>query len=214
MKEILLVILIDLLAAVSVNGQIISGTVTDENQNALPYVNIGIVGLNRGTISSSDGKYHVDISEIDSEKILRFSHVGFETIDFKIHDLVVNEIIALNIVMKAKVILLQEVMVKAKTIEPIYIGSKKAGRMSWIWDKAINGFEIGTLFRNDKPIALEKFYFHIKRNYCDSIYYRLKIYDGQKEFPNKIIYTKDIKFISKLKKGWESIQGNCILNQL
>ena len=54
-------------------------------------------------------------------------------------------------------------------------------------------------------MAIEKFYFHTKRNYCDSIYYRLKVYDTHEEIPNKVINTKDIKFITKLKKGWESI---------
>ena len=204
-KNLSLIILISLFATVAVNGQTISGTVTDENQKLLPYVNIGIIGLNRGTISNSDGKYYVDISGIDSEKILRFSHVGFEHRDFKIHDLNECEDFTLNVVMKENIFQLKEVIIRTKKTEPIYIGSKRAGRNYWMYDEAINGFEIGTFFQNDKLITLNKFYFHVKRNYCDSIYYRLKIYDIKKDLPNKIINSKDIKFISKLKKGWESV---------
>jgi hypothetical protein len=204
-KNLSLIILVSILKTVIVNGQTISGTVTDENQKVLPYVNIGVIGLNRGTISNSDGKYYVDISGIDSEKILRFSHVGFEHLDFKIRDLNEREDFTLNVVMNENIFQLQEVIIRTKKSEPIYIGSKRAGRNYWMYDEAINGFEIGTVFQNDKLITLDKFYFHVKRNYCDSIYYRLKIYDIKKDLPNKIINSKDIKFISKLKKGWESV---------
>lgn len=202
-KTLLFVILI--IVPIFINAQSVSGKITDENHNPLPYVNIGIVGLNKGTISSSNGMYKIDISGVDNEKIVRFSYVGFISIDIKVGELkaIKNEI--LNLTMKEKNIQLQEVVVNPTNERPIYLGSKKAGKMAWIWSEAINGAEIGTLFRNDKSIFLEKFYFHIRKNYCDSILYRIKIYSGENEYPQEIINTKDIKFISKTKKGWDSV---------
>lgn len=204
MKRKLFLILV-LLGQLTSNAQNISGRLIDENHNPLPYVNIGVVGLNRGTISSANGTYHIDISGIDNERILRFSSVGFESIEFKVGELKTKQTEVLNITFKEKIFNIQEVVVKPNNDKPIYIGGKKAGKMAWIWSEAINGAEIGTLFKNAKPIFLDKFYFHVRKNYCDSILYRIRIYDGENEYPSKIINTKDIRFVSKTKKGWDSV---------
>lgn len=205
MKEKLLTILLLILVQVSVNSQIISGKIMDENKNVLPYGNIGIVGLNKGTISSDKGLYSIDISNINKEKTLRFSFVGFRSVDFRIGDLISDKVSILNITMDKETFQLDEIVIKSNNEEPIYIGAKKRGRMSWVWSESTKGAEIGALFKIKKSTLLKKIYFHVKKNYCDSINYRLRIYDGTEEFPVKIINTKDIRFISKIKKGWESI---------
>jgi hypothetical protein len=202
-KKILFLVL--LLGQISVNAQNISGKLTDENKNPLAYVNIGVVGLNKGTISSSNGIYTIDITGIDNENIVRFSMVGYESIDYKVGDLRAKQKEILNITMKEKIIQLQEVVIKPSNEKPIYLGSKRAGNMAWVWSEAISGAEIGTLFRNNKSILLTKLYFHISKNYCDSILYRVRIYSNKNEYPQKIINEKDIRFVSKKKKGWESV---------
>lgn len=204
MRRIFLFILI-LLVQISASGQIISGKLTDKNQKSLPYVNIGVVGLNKGTISSFNGMYRINISGVDNDKILRFSSVGFESVEFKIGELKSKQIESLNVTLKKRIFEIEEVVVKPDNEKPLFIGSKKAGKMAWVWSEAINGAEIGTLFRNDKTIFLDKFHFHIRKNYCDSILYRIKIYDAENEYPTEIINTKDIKFVSKTKKGWDTI---------
>lgn len=205
MKEKILTVLLLLLLHFSVKSQIISGKVMDENKNALPYTNIGIVGLDKGTISSNKGLFSIDISNINKGKILRFSFVGFKSVDFTIGDLISDKVSRLNIIMNKETFQLDEIIIKSNNEEPIYIGAKKRGRMSWIWSESTKGAEIGTLFKINKPTLLKKIYFYINKSYCDSIHYRLRIYDGTEEFPVKIINTKDIRFISKTKKGWESI---------
>lgn len=202
MNKLLLLVSI-LFVQIVVEGQTISGKLTDENQNCVPYVNIGIVGLNRGTISAGNGRYSIDISGIENNKILRFSCVGFEPVEFNISELRSKE--TLDMTLKKNTVKLQEVVVLPGDLDPVYIGSEKRGRMAWIWSEARNGAEIGTLFRNDKAIVLDKFYFHIRKNYCDSILYRIRIYDGQNEYPDRIINTKDIRFISRLKRGWDMV---------
>ena len=204
MKEKILITIL-LLLQISVNGQIISGNITDENKKVLPYTNIGVIGLNKGTISSDKGLYSINISNIDKEKTLRFSYVGFKNVDFRIGDLISDKASILNITMKEETFQLDEIVIKPNNEKPVFIGAKKRGRKSWIWSEAIKGAEIGTLFKIDKPTLLKKVYFHVNKNYCDSIYYRLRIYDGTGEFPSKTINNEDIRFISKIKKGWESV---------
>ena len=204
MKEKILITIL-LLLQISVNGQIISGKITDENKKVLPYTNIGVIGLDKGTISSDKGLYSINISNIDKEKTLRFSYVGFKNVDFRIGDLISDKVSVLNITMKEETFQLDEIVIKQNNEKPVFIGAKKRGRMSWIWSEAIKGAEIGTLFKIDKPTLLKKVYFHVNKNYCDSIYYRLRIYDGTGGFPSKTINNDDIRFISKIKKGWESV---------
>jgi hypothetical protein len=81
MKKAILLVFI-LFGQITLNGQTISGRVSDENQNPLPYVNIGIIGLNRGTISCINGRYHIDVSNVDNEKLLRFSAIGYESVGY------------------------------------------------------------------------------------------------------------------------------------
>lgn len=204
MKKIILCFLL-LLEQVTVFGQIISGKVTDENQKPLPYVNIGIIGLDRGTISSTNGEFQIDISNLDNEQLLSFSIVGFESYEFKIGALNALTPKFLNVVLREMTYLLQQVVIKPDNEKPIYIGSQKAGRMAWVGSEAKNGAEIGTLFRNNRQIQLKKFDFHVRNNHCDSIYYRIKIYDGENEIPRELINTEEIRFLSKVKKGWDSV---------
>lgn len=205
MKNELLLFLILIFGQITAECQIISGQVVDESQNPLPYVNIGVIGYNRGTISTMDGKYKVDISGIDGSELLQFSSVGFKNVDFKIGDLINNDKNILNIVMKKKVYTLPEVVILPDNDKTYFIGSRRRGRFAWTYSDAINGAEIGTLFNNKDTIYLRNFYFHIRNTYCDSIHYRINIYNVKNEMPDTIINPKDIFFTSKKKRGWERI---------
>ncbi|WBL44058.1 carboxypeptidase-like regulatory domain-containing protein [Algoriphagus halophytocola] len=194
-----------LLLSLPAFGQKLYGEIKDENANPVPYVNIGIVDLDRGTISNQSGHYEIDISGLDDEEILRFSMIGFENTEFNIGKLKSQNSTSLNITLKEKPIELKEIEVKATKGTPLILGVKKPGNFSWIWSDANKGDEIGMLFRVKNPFYLDKFSFHIKRNSCDSIYYRVKIYDEENELPIKIINQEDIRFLSTLKKGWETV---------
>jgi hypothetical protein len=204
MKTLILVCLI-LIVQLAANGQTISGIITDENRKPLPYTNIGIVGLNRGTISSNNGIYKIDISGIETDKILRISSVGYESVDYKIGDLIAHQSTMLNVELKMKVFQLPEIVVNSKKVEPVFLGSKKKGKFEWQWSEAIQGAEIGTLLKTNYPVVLKRFNFFVKKNSCDSIYYRIRIYDGSNEFPTEFINSTDIRFMSRLKRGWESV---------
>lgn len=186
-------------------AQSVTGLILDEDKNPLPYVNIGIIGMNRGTISTLTGRYQLDISNIPNDNIIRFSSVGFENIDLKIGELKSQQKFTVNIELKKRVFNIDEIVVRPEHIEPMFLGSKKKGIYTCVWNEAKKGAEIGTLFYIDKPIFLDEFMFYIKVNNCDSIYYRLRIYDGKDKHPENILNKKDIWFISKVRKGWESI---------
>ncbi|WPR77902.1 carboxypeptidase-like regulatory domain-containing protein [Algoriphagus sp. NG3] len=186
-------------------AQVISGKIKDENNHILPYVNIGIINEDKGTISSKTGQFTIDITELDDEVIVRYSLIGFENMELTLKELKSLDKPELTIILKSIPIDLDQIDVSGSKGSPVRLGSQKAGKFSWIWSNAIKGDEIGMLFRVENPFYLDKFSFHIKRNTCDSIYYRIRIYDGKEELPVKTINQEDIRFMSKLKKGWETI---------
>src|SRR5690606_16680508 len=55
----------------------ISGTVTDQNGEALIGVNIQVKGTTKGTITDFDGRYSLD--DVDEQAILVFSYIGFQS---------------------------------------------------------------------------------------------------------------------------------------
>lgn len=201
----ILIIILSFIASYPLLAKGISGKVVNQHQEPIAYVNIGVVGLNKGTISSKKGMFTLNLKGLDQERTVRFSSVGYESVDFNVGELQSRQNNTLNVTLVEKKFELPEVTVIPMDKKPIYLGAKRAGKMAWVWSEAIQGAEIATLFRNDTSICLKKFQFHVRKNYCDSILYRIKIYDGEDEYPRDIINEKDIRFTSTTHKGWESV---------
>lgn len=83
----------------------VSGTVTDELGDPIPGVNILIKGTTRGTITDVEGKYSLDVPEIDNP-VLVFSFIGYESREIELG----SESI-INVVMQPSTASLEEVVV-------------------------------------------------------------------------------------------------------
>ncbi|WNB17069.1 SusC/RagA family TonB-linked outer membrane protein [Marivirga arenosa] len=84
MKHILTLITILFYSAIlSAQDRVISGKVTDENNEPLPGVNIMIVGTSTGTTTDLTGNYKLSV---DGEAQLRFSFIGYSPIFEKINN--------------------------------------------------------------------------------------------------------------------------------
>ena len=78
MKHILTLFLLVLYSFLSIaQDRTVSGTVTDENGEPLPGVNIMIVGTSSGTTTDFDGNYKLSVNE-NAE--LKYSFIGYKTI--------------------------------------------------------------------------------------------------------------------------------------
>lgn len=60
----------------------VTGTVVDESGAGLPGVSILLKGTTKGTTTDIDGKFGISVP--DENSVLRFSYLGFETIEQKI----------------------------------------------------------------------------------------------------------------------------------
>ncbi|MDR1672128.1 MAG: SusC/RagA family TonB-linked outer membrane protein, partial [Bacteroidales bacterium] len=71
-------------AAVAAQTLTITGTVTDNNGETLPGVNIRIQGTSTGVVSTVDGTYSILVS--DAQSVLEFSFVGYSTVTAVVGD--------------------------------------------------------------------------------------------------------------------------------
>ncbi|MGM0580402.1 MAG: SusC/RagA family TonB-linked outer membrane protein [Bacteroidota bacterium] len=83
MKHILTLFLLLLYSFISIAQEVtVSGTVTDENDEPLPGVNIMIKNTSSGTTTDLDGNYKLSV---DQEAVLRYSFIGYVSEEEKVN---------------------------------------------------------------------------------------------------------------------------------
>jgi len=68
-----------------IKKKVIFGKVTDSNGDIIPGVNVVIEGTTKGTITNYNGNYCLEFTEEDVADTLRFSFVGFKTIEIPVN---------------------------------------------------------------------------------------------------------------------------------
>lgn len=84
-------------------GQEITGTVTDEDGNSLPGVNIVVKGTTTGTITDADGNYSIEVESTDVT--LMFSFIGYSS-----QEILVNNQTTINVTLEIEAVGLDEVI--------------------------------------------------------------------------------------------------------
>ena len=77
-------------------NSILSGTILNENNIPLPYVNIISLNTGKGTISNENGNFSIDINSLNDTNTIRFQCIGYKTQDQIIINLKSNYIILLS----------------------------------------------------------------------------------------------------------------------
>ena len=75
---------------------ILNGTILNENNIPLPYVNIISLNTGKGTISNENGNFSIDINSLNDTNTIRFQCIGYKTQDQIIINLKSNSIILLS----------------------------------------------------------------------------------------------------------------------
>ena len=94
-------------------SQSISGTITDEENNTLPSVNIAILNTSIGATSLNDGSYKMAVPA-NKSILVAYSFIGYEIEKIRLPMLKRGQNYTLNIQLKAKNTLLNDVIVKDK----------------------------------------------------------------------------------------------------
>lgn len=98
----------------------ISGTILNENNTPLSYVNIISLNSGKGTITNENGSFSIDIDHLNDSNIIRFQCIGYKTKDYTIESLKNNAIILLS----ENIYTLHEVVVLGTTPDPVKIVKK------------------------------------------------------------------------------------------
>ena len=138
-----------LLSAMYVQGQhlLITGKVFDyRSKEPLGFASVGIAGKSLGTVTNANGEFDFFIPlEFSSDSIM-ISHVGYESFRGKIESLVERKN---SFALKAKPVLLQEVIIQEKDLTAKEIVSKAVKNL--------------TLNYSTKPFCLEGFFREIEQ---------------------------------------------------
>jgi len=180
----------------SLNAQIFEGKLIDNTGEPVPYVNIGVLSKNIGTVSDINGNFKLNLATVLAQDTIRFSSIGYETIDM----LVKNKSVP---VMKEKSVQLQTVEIKPK--KPIYYkAGNKYDSKSVTAGFTTNdlGSEVGTLIKvRKKPSWLHKIHFNMAQNKLGKIKFRVNIYQMNGNDVGKNILTEPLYIETELVSG-------------
>ena len=181
-------------------GQVLNAQTKEE----LPYVNIGLVDKNLGTVSDDSGFFELEVDALQyPNAILRFSMIGFENQDFKLKEFIDKQV--LTVTLKEKVTVLKEVIVSKKRtkFQTKILGNKTNSQLiyaSFTTNKL--GNEMGFVVRKRKnPMILKKFNLSLVENNYGLIRFRLNFYDIKEGFPKNTLLKENIIVETDISKG-------------
>lgn len=109
------------------NAAVVSGKITDENDEPLPYVSVYLAGTTQGATSNKEGSYSLEIPEGSHEIV--FKYIGYKTRTEIINASWPEQKIMLNVKMEPQPYEITEVTVNANAEDPAYEIIRRAIKM-------------------------------------------------------------------------------------
>ncbi len=208
------------LFSLSIFGQkIMDGIIIDSEINKpVPYVNIGILNKNKGTVSDKNGKFSIEISNDFSNDTIRISSIGYKTQSYIVNILQEKMITNSSIKLYPETVALNEVVVSGKKLKEKIIGNKtKSGMMRGGFRNAALGHELGIRIKlKSIPIFIKEFHTNVTSNTGESMIFRLNFYNLKDGLPDERIFNKNIIFQIEIKEGEFTLdlsEYNIVLNE-
>ena len=181
-------------------GQVIDAA----TEEPLPYVNIGLVNQNIGTVTDEAGYFVLEVPGNGyADATLRFSMIGFEPQDFTLQEYRDQKI--LTIPLKEKATALEEVVLTTKRnkYQTKILGNKTTSQLIYAaFTTNKLGNEMGFLVRGRKnPMILKKFNVSLVENDYGPIRFRLNFYDLKDGLPNETLLNENIIVETDIQSG-------------
>ena len=185
---------------VTIDGQIIDA----QTKEPLPYVNIGLVDQNVGTVSDDQGFFEFEVNPTQFDQaVLRFSMIGFETKEYSLIDYLNQELFFIS--MTEEVMALDEVMVSTKRtkFETKVLGNKTTSKIIYAsFTTNLLGNEMGFIVRQRKrPMILKKFNISIVENDFIPLRFRLNFYKLENGLPSSTLLKENIIIETDVSSG-------------
>lgn len=181
-----------------------TGTIKDKSSGeVLPYVNIGVVNKNNGTVSDSNGRFTITLTEAMDTETIKISMVGYTARTMKVSDFISGMKDNPVIVLEPNVSSLKEVVVKNKKLQPGTLGNIPGKKPeSAGFEKNILGNEMGvTIKLKRKPTYIKSFHAIVDYNRYREFKFRLNFYDLKDGLPNNSLLDENIIITTEIRKG-------------
>lgn len=203
LQVFMLFLLVSSFCRINAQSEIKGKIIDSETEEALAYVNIGVIGKNIGTVSSIDGLFSLQIPPENNGDTLRISMVGY--VDFESSVVDFRKKIAHNeqLELKKSNFILPEVKISDKKWKTRILGNKTTSKnMGAGFSSNELGNEVGIKIKIKKsPTYIEAFQASLMYNKYDSLKFRLNIYDLEDGMPHKRILYENIIIESQIKSG-------------
>jgi len=186
-------------------AQIISGRVLDKQTNApLPYVHIGVMNRNVGTISRENGQFELDVSNVPTSEKITFSMVGYSTVHLTISSITSSEVI---VSLTPSVTVLKEIVVYDKPIVDLIKLGRPIATKTTMGHSGSREWGTGGEWGLKIPVGENRFKlhtiaFHMRFNTIDSILFRINIFSMSGDLPGESLLNRDIYVTSYKNDKW------------
>ncbi|WP_082422545.1 carboxypeptidase-like regulatory domain-containing protein [Aquimarina longa] len=204
MNNYLKSIILIMIASISYGQEIYKGHIIDnETKETLPYVNIGIIKKNIGTVSNNEGFFQIELTSQYDQDSIQISMIGYKkyvrsVLDFK-KEISKSESIGLT----QETNILDEVIVSNKKKKVKILGNKtKSKSMVGGFSSNQLGNEVGIIVKIKKsPTRIKSFHASIASNEYEEVKFRLNFYSVKDKMPYKNILKENIICSTSIKEG-------------
>ena len=173
----------------------IMGIVLDnENDAPLPYVNIGILNKEIGTVTDTNGKFTLSLNEELENDTIRISSIGYKPVEFLTKNIKQKKQ-PISIKLEEQISELEEVVITAKTLKKKTLGNKTESKfMSTGFSYDQLGAEMGIKINIRKnPTLADAFSFNITYNRLSAkSTFRVNFYSVKNNKPKENILSENI----------------------
>lgn len=174
---------------------VFTGTILDSKTNEmLPYVNIGVMNKNVGTVTGKNGDFELKLNQSHLEDTVRVSMVGYKARQFSVEDLLRQQG-TIQIKLEEEISSFPDIVVTAEELQSKVLGNKSKSKfMSTGFAYNQLGAEVGIKIKiRNQPTFVDAFNFNISYNRLSAkVLFRLNIYDIQDGKPSTNILNENI----------------------
>ena len=199
-----------LLSFNALNAQhILQGRIIDAfTKESLPFVNIGVLKKELGTVSNEDGFFFLEVPDVYAAETLRFSMIGFDERDFQVADLEAILLSNNTLVLTEQTTFLEEVVLTAEKKWDTRVSGNATTSKLLITGFTSNqlGNEIALFVKVKKtPAYIEGIQFSVVENIYPEVRFRVNVYSSEYRFPDENILKENIFVTLKQSEGIISV---------
>ena len=199
-----------LLSFTVLNAQhILQGRIIDAfAKEPLPFVNIGVLKKELGTVSNEDGFFFLEVPDLFAKETLRFSMIGFDERDFQVADLEAILLSDNTLVLAEQTTFLEEVVLTAEKKWDTRVSGNSTTSKLLITGFTSNqlGNEIALFVKVKKtPAYIDGIQFSVVENIYPEVRFRVNVYSCDYRFPDENILKENIFVTLKQSEGLISV---------